>query len=367
MYYQLKVWTAGSHVALWPRAAACRPLPTGWSAAVSSAAPLSLMVGVPAALLVGPTGAGKTPFGEFTEQHGFCGRPCKHFDFGERLRAVVASDDGLGLSPTEIRTVRNVLEAGALLEDSDIGIIRGILEAFIKQHDVGGDSGTVLLLNGMPRHAGQAAQIADLVSIEVVVSLDCSDATVRARIAADSGGDRAERMDDADELVSKKLETFRQRTRPLLDHYALASGAAVVAVEVHVDTQPADIQRVVDAAPMVKQRWGAQQQPPPPPPQPPPQQQQTAAVHPPTLGDEELQQFARDGFLRLGQVGDSLHVAALQDRIDAIMLGEVTVPNMMMQLCPSASDLPQFAVRYTYPTVYCVPPEPASIAFPKKD
>ena len=123
MYYQLKVWTAGSHVALWPRAAACRPLPTGWSAAVSSAAPPSLMVGVPAALLVGPTGAGKTPFGEFTEQHGFCGRPCKHFDFGERLRAVVASDDGLGLSPTEIRTVRNVLEAGALLEDSDIGII----------------------------------------------------------------------------------------------------------------------------------------------------------------------------------------------------------------------------------------------------
>ena len=90
-----------------------------------------------------------------------------------------------------------------------------------------------------------------------------------------------------------------------------------------VESQPADIQRMVET--MVNA------------------QTTVSPIHAPTLSDAELQQFERDGYLRLGQVGSSQHVEALQDRIDAIMLGEVTVPNMMMQLCPSATDLPQFA------------------------
>jgi phytanoyl-CoA hydroxylase len=65
-------------------------------------------------------------------------------------------------------------------------------------------------------------------------------------------------------------------------------------------------------------------------------------LHAPTLSAAEIEQFHRDGYLRLGHVGTPQHIDALRDRIDAIMLGIVTVPNMLMQLCPSASDLPQF-------------------------
>ena len=222
---------------------------------------------VPAALLVGPTGAGKTPYGEHVEAHGFCGRrcvsTCVHLDFGQQLRAAVSTDgsgSGSGgvappahsrLSAAQLATVRRVLEEGALLEDGDIDIVRAILQAFVERHglDVPPSSGdpAMLLLNGMPRHAAQASQIQDIVSVDVVVSLDATDETGRSRIAADAGGDRAQRVDDAAALVSRKLKTFPQRTQPLIEHFA-ANGATVVQVEVGETTQPAEIQRQVDAA-----------------------------------------------------------------------------------------------------------------------
>jgi len=43
----------------------------------------------PAVLLLGPTGAGKTPLGEMIEARGLWGMSCLHFDFGANLRAVV--------------------------------------------------------------------------------------------------------------------------------------------------------------------------------------------------------------------------------------------------------------------------------------
>ena len=39
-------------------------------------------------LLIGPTGSGKTPFGDYLEQHGIADRACLHFDFGSSLRSA---------------------------------------------------------------------------------------------------------------------------------------------------------------------------------------------------------------------------------------------------------------------------------------
>ena len=41
-----------------------------------------------AVVLLGPTGSGKTPLGEWLEAKGLGGRRCHHFDFGTRLRRV---------------------------------------------------------------------------------------------------------------------------------------------------------------------------------------------------------------------------------------------------------------------------------------
>ena len=53
-----------------------------------------------ALLLIGPTGSGKTPLGELLERSGLWGRPCRHFDFGERMRriALQSAVGGMALS-----------------------------------------------------------------------------------------------------------------------------------------------------------------------------------------------------------------------------------------------------------------------------
>ncbi len=52
----------------------------------------------------------------------------------------------------------------------------------------------------------------------------------------------------------------------------------------------------------------------------------------PALTADDLATFHRQGYLRLGRVLDAAALAALQQRIDRIMLGEVRHPGLMMQL-----------------------------------
>ncbi len=87
----------------------------------------------PAWLLVGPTGAGKTPLGRLLEEKGAAGRRCFHFDFGAELRAVAASPDRVPkLSEADVGVVRGSLATGALLEDHEFPIALRILEAFLR-------------------------------------------------------------------------------------------------------------------------------------------------------------------------------------------------------------------------------------------
>ncbi|MEZ4859965.1 MAG: phytanoyl-CoA dioxygenase family protein [Caldilineaceae bacterium] len=51
-----------------------------------------------------------------------------------------------------------------------------------------------------------------------------------------------------------------------------------------------------------------------------------------TFTDEQHQTFQRQGYLRLGRLLDDATLAALQQRIDAIMLGEIPYPTMSFQL-----------------------------------
>ena len=78
-----------------------------------------------ALLILGATGTGKTPLGEFLEGNGLNGRRCVHFDFGSCLRAVA---DGTWLAPelteSDADFVRSVLESNALLEDGEFYIAK---------------------------------------------------------------------------------------------------------------------------------------------------------------------------------------------------------------------------------------------------
>jgi adenylate kinase family enzyme len=172
----------------------------------------------PALLLVGPTGSGKTPLGGEIERRGLGGRKCVHFDFGATLRRIAASPEGTaGLAAEELAAVRTSLATGALFEERDMAMILKIVRAFAREN--GFAPGSLLILNGLPRHPAQAEALAGVVAVERVVYLQAEASVIRDRLRLDPGGDRTGRVDDSLEAVEKRLAEFRERTLPLLDHY----------------------------------------------------------------------------------------------------------------------------------------------------
>ena len=219
-----------------------------------------------AALLVGPTGTGKTPLGQLLEALGLNGRACLHFDFGENLRQIVARDQPDAIvSRADIDFLRQVLATGALLEDNDFPVAARILQSLLVRRDPKPD--TLIILNGLPRHVGQAESLAKLLDRrtcnkttqagtvhqkdcadnhvwlpvpKIVVQLCCSAATVVARIAANAGGDRTHRTDDDQEALARKLEIFAERTAPLVG-YLRQRGATIVSIDVTAEMTPAEM------------------------------------------------------------------------------------------------------------------------------
>lgn len=192
-----------------------------------------------ALLLVGPTGSGKTPLGRLMEQRGLGGRRCVHFDFGVNLRlCAVGQGRWRSLTREDCAFLARVLETGALLENEHFHIAARLIESFLEDRGAGPD--TLVVLNGLPRHAGQAQDVAALVDVRTVVHLVCPAETVLERLRTNVGGDRAERVDDGPEDVRRKLVLFEDRTRPLLDWYR-GQGAAVLDVDVSAADTPEDV------------------------------------------------------------------------------------------------------------------------------
>jgi adenylate kinase len=197
-----------------------------------------------AILLLGPTGAGKTPLGEWLDHNGLWGRRCHHFDFGARLRDVAALLVD-GFTADEIGHVRDVLEKGALLENETFYMALRILISFIKSRQV--QSEDMLVMNGLPRHAGQAQNLVNTLKFAAIVDLRCSAEVVWERLQSNAGGDRTARADDGVTLVQQKLNVFADRTRPLLAWYQ-QRGVPLIPVAVGAQTRPADIMPVLERA-----------------------------------------------------------------------------------------------------------------------
>ncbi len=176
-------------------------------------------------LLLGPTGVGKSPLGDTLAVRGLFERKCHHLDFGSELRnAVSGGQRSAAYAQPEINFIRGVLERGLLLENQHFSLAVKIISLFLDravftQHDI-------LILNGIPRHVGQAQDIASIADIRAVVVLDCSNDDIFCRIRDNVGGDRTKRVDDNSDLIEKKLLIFRERTEPLIEHFE-RKGSAV--------------------------------------------------------------------------------------------------------------------------------------------
>lgn len=187
-----------------------------------------------AILLIGPTGSGKTPLGSYTEQHGISGRRCHHFDFGHELRSIADADIvPEGFTESEHQFLQDVLRKGLLLEDQHFPLAKRIVTDFLVRSSF--EESDILILNGLPRHTGQARDMAELVNVTCLLVLECTAEDVCERIRVNTGGDRTERSDDAEEMIRKKLEIFHGRTAPLIDHYA-EQGSRLMKLPVHVSS-----------------------------------------------------------------------------------------------------------------------------------
>jgi len=192
-------------------------------------------------LLIGPTGSGKTPLGQCLERHGLWGRRCAHFDFGANLRALA----GAGVRPEpltqdDVDFVARALRSGALLENEKFYIAAAILRSFAADRQLA--AGDLLLLNGLPRHVDQARDVDRIAGIRWAVHLECSPDVVRERIRLNAGGDRHGRVDDSVDAVEERLQVFRERTAPLLEH-CRRRGARVLTLTVTADTTPSALQQ----------------------------------------------------------------------------------------------------------------------------
>jgi len=187
-----------------------------------------------AVLLIGPTGSGKTPFGEWLQTAGLWGRRCHHFDFGVHLRAVAEWRRACS-SVAEVRFIQDVVHRGALLEDESFPLALRMLFEFAADRAPG--KGDLLVMNGLPRHKGQAASLAPHGKIVAVLEFRCSAPVVMHRLRHNSGGDRSGRADDRIELVEHKLLMFERRTRPLLEYYR-AIGVPLLPLNVGAESVP---------------------------------------------------------------------------------------------------------------------------------
>lgn len=180
-----------------------------------------------AVLILGPTGSGKTPLGRCLRARGLPGRRVLHFDFGERLRRAAADPGAVpALSAAERGVALRVLAEGALLEDGEFSIAEKLLEDFLAEVSPGED--TLLVLNGLPRHAGQAERLAASVSVRAVIILDAEPRVLEERVRKDAGGDRQGRLDDSASEIRTRVKIYRSRTLPLVAHYK-KRGAAIIA------------------------------------------------------------------------------------------------------------------------------------------
>ena len=192
-----------------------------------------------AILLVGPTGSGKTPLGDLLEQQGIYGRKCFHFDFGAQLRMIANSDYRIRyLTNEDLQVIRTSLTTGKLLENCHFPIAEKILNAYIVKRQIGPND--LLILNGLPRHTGQADALEKTIKIGLILYLLCSPEVIRERIKRNTGGDRLGRTDDSLEAIHQKLHIFTERTAPVIAYYQ-EKNVALKKIKISTDTTPEEI------------------------------------------------------------------------------------------------------------------------------
>jgi adenylate kinase family enzyme len=111
------------------------------------------------------------------------------------------------IAAEEISLLRRLVQEGLLLEGEHFPLAARIMRRFMARQAP--DPRTWIVLNGLPRHLGQAQAMEGIIDVRMVVHLDCSVHVVAERIRHNVGGDRDQREDDTPEAIRRKLAIFK--------------------------------------------------------------------------------------------------------------------------------------------------------------
>ena len=179
-------------------------------------------------ILLGPPGAGKGTQANFIREK--FGIP--QISTGDMLRAARAAKTPLGLEAGKL------MDAGHLVPDD-------IIIGLVKERLTAPDCRRGYLFDGFPRTIPQAEALKDAgVAIDYVLEIDVPDDEIISRMSGrrvhpgsgrvyhvkfnppraegrdDASGEAlVQREDDKEDTVRKRLEVYRQQTRPLIEHY----------------------------------------------------------------------------------------------------------------------------------------------------
>jgi len=157
-------------------------------------------------ILFGPPGSGKgTQSIKIAEKYGLA-----HISTGDIFRAELKEQTPLGIQ------AKSYMEKGELVPDT---LLADIIRSAMNKH--GGSKG--FIFDGYPRTIPQAEDLGKLMDdkgsqITKVLALEVDDQEVITRLLR-----RAElegRSDDNEEVISNRLNVYKNQTQPLINYYA---------------------------------------------------------------------------------------------------------------------------------------------------
>jgi adenylate kinase len=163
-------------------------------------------------ILLGPPGSGKgTQAQRLVQRYGIV-----QLSTGEMLRAAVAAQTPVGLK------AKDIMASGGLVPDD---IVIGIISDRLDQPD----AAKGFILDGFPRTVPQAEALDELLKkkhmkLEAVIELRVNESALLQRVESRVAEMRARgeevRIDDTQEVLTKRLASYRSQTEPLIHYYS---------------------------------------------------------------------------------------------------------------------------------------------------
>jgi adenylate kinase len=200
-------------------------------------------------ILLGPPGSGKgTQAQRLVQRHGIV-----QLSTGEMLRAAVAAQTPVGLK------AKDIMASGGLVPDD---MVVGIISDRLDQPD----AAKGFILDGFPRTVPQAEALDELLKkkhmrLDAVVELRVNESALLQRVETRVAEMRARgeevRIDDTQEVLTKRLASYRQLTEPLIHYYSERRKLLTVDGMMTIEHVTREINRILTAIGAVEAKAAA--------------------------------------------------------------------------------------------------------------